>query len=303
MVGRACLRGLWQNSGLRIIDATDPANPIQIGSLRSDGLAIGVAVAGRFAYLADDVVRIIDVNNPASPSQTGFFATAGDAWTWLYGLRLCSRRPGRAGRPAEHKRIAGIQIPPPGDGKSLTRPPTTTPGRIAHPMIYCVEVSTKPGLRDARGESIRRHIEALASMRCRPSDSRPVFPTGGSRRRSSGCVDRHAAARPGGRASALAPDRDAERETLPPGAWSVQATLLPGVTDSVAESLLAGARLIGVTQLEQAATGQRYALHGARSEATVDRIAGSLLANGVIRPTTSTPWPRRPLCAGRAGTA
>ena len=27
-------------------------------------------------------------------------------------------------------------------------------------MIYCVEVSIKPGLRDARGESVRRQIEA-----------------------------------------------------------------------------------------------------------------------------------------------
>jgi hypothetical protein len=68
-----------RNSGLRIIDVTDPANPVQIGSRRSDGLAIGVAVAGRFAYLADDIVRVIDVANVASPSQAGSFATAGDA--------------------------------------------------------------------------------------------------------------------------------------------------------------------------------------------------------------------------------
>ena len=78
--------------------------------------------------------------------------------------------------------------------------------------------------------------------------------------------------------------------------WSVEVTLSPGVTDSVAESLLAGAWLIGVPQLEQAATGQRYVLRGALGEVAVERIAGSLLANGVIQTYHVNALAALPLC-------
>ena len=134
-------------------------------------------------------------------------------------------------------------------------------------MIYCVEVSTKPGLRDARGESIRRQIEALGIDAVQAVSMTDLYFLQGD-------LD-------GDQVDALIDTllhdpvveqarwhriETLERESLPPDAWSVEVTLLPGVTDSVAESLLAGARLIGVTQLEQAATGQRYVLHGALSQ-------------------------------------
>ena len=151
-------------------------------------------------------------------------------------------------------------------------------------MIYCVEVSTKPGLRDARGESIRRHIEALGIDLVRAVSVADLYFLQGNL--DGDQVDvlidtlLHDPVVEQARWHRI---ETLERETLPSDAWSVEVTLLPGVTDSVAESLLAGARLIGVTQLEQAATGQRYVLYGALSEATVDRIGGSLLANGVIQ--------------------
>ena len=72
-------------------------------------------------------------------------------------------------------------------------------------------------------------------------------------------------------------------EPLEAGTWAVEVCLLPGVTDAVAESLLAGARLLGVEGLTWAATGQRYLLRGRLSEAEVHRIARSLLCNEVIQ--------------------
>ena len=74
-----------------------------------------------------------------------------------------------------------------------------------------------------------------------------------------------------------------ERMEPAPDVWSVEVTLLPGVTDSVAESLLAGARMIGVHGLRQAATGRRYTLRGDLSETDAHRIARGLLANEVIQ--------------------
>ncbi len=69
--------------------------------------------------------------------------------------------------------------------------------------------------------------------------------------------------------------------------WRIEVTLLPGVTDSVAESLLEGARMIGLLKgLEQAATGRRYTLTGALDEKTAERIAARLLANEVIQTYT-----------------
>ena len=151
-------------------------------------------------------------------------------------------------------------------------------------MIYCVEVSIKPGLRDARGESVRRQIEALGIGAVQSVSTADLyFLQGNLDGDQIGALIDTLLHDPVVEQARWHRIETLERESLPPDAWSVEVTLLPGVTDSVAESLLAGARLIGVTQLEQAATGQRYVLRGALVEATVERIAGSLLANGVIQ--------------------
>jgi phosphoribosylformylglycinamidine synthase len=50
--------------------------------------------------------------------------------------------------------------------------------------------------------------------------------------------------------------------SLDEGTHSIEVTLLPGVTDPVAESLVNAAHLLGYPALERAATGQRYLLRG-----------------------------------------
>ena len=70
----------WQD-GLRIIDVSDPAHPVETGFLDTKGHAIGVTVSGKYAYVADDNngLRIIDVSDPAHPVETGFLDTKGYA--------------------------------------------------------------------------------------------------------------------------------------------------------------------------------------------------------------------------------
>ncbi len=151
-------------------------------------------------------------------------------------------------------------------------------------MIYCVEVSTKPGLRDVRGESVRRQVVALGIDAVQAVSMTDLyFLQGDLDGDQVGALIDTLLHDPVVEQARWHRIETSERESLPPDAWSVEVTLLPGVTDSVAESLLAGAHLIGVTQLEQAATGQRYVLRGALGEAAVERIAGSLLANSVIQ--------------------
>ncbi|MBE9039089.1 DUF4114 domain-containing protein [aff. Roholtiella sp. LEGE 12411] len=65
------------NSGLQIIDITDPSAPFLKGTFDTTGLAYGVAVAGNYAYIADATsgLQIIDITNPSAPSLKGTFDT------------------------------------------------------------------------------------------------------------------------------------------------------------------------------------------------------------------------------------
>src|SRR5207302_3250628 len=58
---------------------------------------------------------------------------------------------------------------------------------------------------------------------------------------------------------------------------------LPGVTDTLAESVLAGARMLGIPGLEHVETGRRYMFDSRLSEEDVRTIAGALLYNPVIQ--------------------
>jgi len=65
--------------------------------------------------------------------------------------------------------------------------------------------------------------------------------------------------------------------------WIVEVFLKPGVTDVVADSVLKGARDIGIRGLTRAATGRKYYLTGDLSEAQVRSICERLLLNAVIQ--------------------
>jgi phosphoribosylformylglycinamidine synthase len=152
-------------------------------------------------------------------------------------------------------------------------------------MIYRVDVANRDGYPDARGEAIRRQATALGIHGIAAVQVSDIYFLRGH-------LDE-----PGVQALAgeLLHDPVIERvawRTLasseqapnPPGSdWTVEVALLPGVTDSVAGNLLEGARVIGETRLEAAATGQRYAIRGDIAEDDVHRIAAGLLANGVIQ--------------------
>jgi hypothetical protein len=66
------------DSGLYIINVSDPACPSGVGFYDTSGSAWGVAVAGTYAYVADGSsgLRIINVANPAAPTEAGFYDTS-----------------------------------------------------------------------------------------------------------------------------------------------------------------------------------------------------------------------------------
>lgn len=70
-----------QLSGLQVIDITDPANPILVGTLDTPVAALGVAVDGDHAFIADSTtgLLVIDVSDPTFPALLGTYDTPGFA--------------------------------------------------------------------------------------------------------------------------------------------------------------------------------------------------------------------------------
>lgn len=66
-------------SGLLIIDVTDPRHPSVLADLDTPGNARGVAAAGDFVYVADSWggLCVVNVLNPASPAKVGSRLTPG----------------------------------------------------------------------------------------------------------------------------------------------------------------------------------------------------------------------------------
>ncbi|NJN66657.1 MAG: phosphoribosylformylglycinamidine synthase subunit PurL [Chloroflexaceae bacterium] len=64
---------------------------------------------------------------------------------------------------------------------------------------------------------------------------------------------------------------------------TVDVTFLPGVTDPAAENLVRAAHTLGITALEQAATGQRYLLYGNVSEREARQLAVRVFSNPVVQ--------------------
>ncbi len=69
------------DSGLQVIDVSDPGSPVILGSVDTPSSARGVAVSGAVAYVADadSGLHVIDVSDPGSPVFLGSVDTPGFA--------------------------------------------------------------------------------------------------------------------------------------------------------------------------------------------------------------------------------
>ncbi|MTJ23844.1 DUF4347 domain-containing protein [Dolichospermum sp. UHCC 0352] len=80
VVGNYAYVGDW-NSGLQIIDISNPTTPTLKGNYDTPNYAIGVQVVGNYAYVADyySGLQIIDISNPTTPTLKGNYDTSGGA--------------------------------------------------------------------------------------------------------------------------------------------------------------------------------------------------------------------------------
>lgn len=65
--------------GFRIIDVSNPCEPIEIGHCNTPGEAYDLAISGNYAYIADGAqgFRIIDITNHANPYEVGSYDPPG----------------------------------------------------------------------------------------------------------------------------------------------------------------------------------------------------------------------------------
>jgi len=151
-------------------------------------------------------------------------------------------------------------------------------------MNYCVEVAGKPGFRDTRAENLQIQIDLLGiSGVDRVGVSDRYFLSG---RLSPELIDELTATLLHDVINEDAHGFPLEDDSAPSGdgLFTIDVVLHPGVTDSPAESLMAGITELGFTGVEQAATGTRYTLEGdSLTRETAEQIASSLLGNGVIQ--------------------
>ncbi|GAB1540755.1 hypothetical protein NUACC21_34240 [Scytonema sp. NUACC21] len=68
------------NNGLRIVDISDPTNPILKATFDTSSYASNVALAGKYAYVTDFKagLQILDISNPAEPVPLELYDTEGE---------------------------------------------------------------------------------------------------------------------------------------------------------------------------------------------------------------------------------
>jgi hypothetical protein len=51
---------------LRVVDISTPASPVEVGSINTPIQALGVVVAGNYAYIADNLsgLPVVNISNP-----------------------------------------------------------------------------------------------------------------------------------------------------------------------------------------------------------------------------------------------
>ncbi len=69
------------NSGLQVIDISDPQHPALVGTYNTPGFANRVAITGDHALVADGEygLRVIDISDPVHPLTAGSYNTPGEA--------------------------------------------------------------------------------------------------------------------------------------------------------------------------------------------------------------------------------
>jgi hypothetical protein len=131
---------------LQVIDISNPASPLKVGSCDTSGHAYGIAVGGNYAYVADGEagLQVIDVSDPANPQQVGGYDTSGVAYDVAVSGNYACMANSRWGlailnlAPAPRPRISAITR---GNGTATVYYTNTLPG-TNYTLEYCTDLSS-----------------------------------------------------------------------------------------------------------------------------------------------------------------
>jgi hypothetical protein len=76
------LYALTGETGLRVLDISDPENPIEIGSYLSSYQMIDIIILGELAYITEHEsgLRILNISDPSNPVEVEFYASQEDLY-------------------------------------------------------------------------------------------------------------------------------------------------------------------------------------------------------------------------------
>ena len=113
--------------GVLVVDVSNPAQPALAGRYAAGGIARGVSVVGRYAYVTDETagLLVIDISNPAQPVKVGVCGTrcmasgAAVAGNYAYMATCSGLEIIDVSSPANPVRVGGCDIADGGANKAV----------------------------------------------------------------------------------------------------------------------------------------------------------------------------------------
>jgi len=91
-----------EGRSLLVLDISTPSSPSKVGQVTLPGIVRGIALLGRYAYVADEEggLQVVDVSSPTAPTIRGFYPTTG----WTDGITVLG------GHAYVADEVAGLEI-------------------------------------------------------------------------------------------------------------------------------------------------------------------------------------------------
>lgn len=148
-------------------------------------------------------------------------------------------------------------------------------------MRWKVEVGYKPTATDAIGNGIKKDIEDLGINGVSYVKTRQVYIIDGELSESD--IKNICENLLTDNVTQFYEYKGSDHHSDDSGAWVVEISYKPGVTDAVGDSTVKGIKDMDIEGVDSVKTGQRYIIKGSLSESDIEIICKRLLANEVIQ--------------------
>ncbi|MGQ9608082.1 MAG: phosphoribosylformylglycinamidine synthase subunit PurS [bacterium] len=148
-------------------------------------------------------------------------------------------------------------------------------------MRWKVEVGYKPTATDALGNGIKKDIEDLGINGVSYVKTRQVYIIDGELSESD--IKNICENLLTDNVTQFYEYKGSDHHSDDSGAWVVEISYKPGVTDAVGDSTVKGIKDMDIEGVNSVKTGQKYIIKGSLSESDIEIICKRLLANDVIQ--------------------